>query len=383
MYSCSVLFVDVSFLLYSTNALKQLKALANQPVTTNPTAQPRVSLSRSGIPDCCICLFGVSVHQALFIAPCSHVFHYKCIRPMLLMHHPGFSCPLCRTFANLEEDVEIDAEDHELGQDVDTDGAEGGSGGSSGENAVPAAQVAANPRASAMDIDMPMGTPTGANEAVAAGAETEVERDFAPNSMRRRGNNTNGSTHANQDLRFGSHSVSPVQHGIAGVPEDADEYLSAASDELLHQLDLEHDETDELHPLPALPVPTPRGALPVQSNSSYGLGNPAASAPAQMQGMSIQRPMSVPLSSPSRPGGQPQTQAEGAGGFRRMSPLDDNMSDDGDGEGEGEDDLSNAVRRAMGASIGVTVGGDGNASGSSAGEGGGAGLIGIGEKRKR
>lgn len=22
-------------------------------------------------------------------------FHYKCIRPMLQMHHPGFACPLC------------------------------------------------------------------------------------------------------------------------------------------------------------------------------------------------------------------------------------------------------------------------------------------------
>ena len=27
------------------------------------------------------------------------------------MHHPGFSCPLCRTFANLEEDVEVEVEE--------------------------------------------------------------------------------------------------------------------------------------------------------------------------------------------------------------------------------------------------------------------------------
>lgn len=60
------------------------------------------------VTDCCICLFSVTVCQALFIAPCSHVFHYKCIRPMLNMHHPGFSCPLCRTFADLEADVEED-----------------------------------------------------------------------------------------------------------------------------------------------------------------------------------------------------------------------------------------------------------------------------------
>ena len=30
------------------------------------------------------------------------------MRPMLVAHHPGFSCPLCRTFADLESDVEVD-----------------------------------------------------------------------------------------------------------------------------------------------------------------------------------------------------------------------------------------------------------------------------------
>lgn len=55
-------------------------------------------------------LFGVTIHQALFIAPCSHAFHYKCIRPLLETHHPAFSCPLCRTFADLEEDVEVEVD---------------------------------------------------------------------------------------------------------------------------------------------------------------------------------------------------------------------------------------------------------------------------------
>jgi hypothetical protein len=54
--------------------------------------------------------FSVTIHQALFIAPCSHTFHYKCIRPLLESHHPAFSCPLCRTFADLEEDVEVEIE---------------------------------------------------------------------------------------------------------------------------------------------------------------------------------------------------------------------------------------------------------------------------------
>ena len=67
-------------------------------------------------------LFSVSIRQALFIAPCSHTFHYKCIRPLLESHHPAFSCPLCRTFADLEEDVEVEIEYEEESNDCDKDG---------------------------------------------------------------------------------------------------------------------------------------------------------------------------------------------------------------------------------------------------------------------
>ena len=62
----------------------------------------------------------MTVRQSLFIAPCSHVFHYKCVRPLLQQYHPGFSCPICRTFANLEEDVEVELEEGvEVGGSVD------------------------------------------------------------------------------------------------------------------------------------------------------------------------------------------------------------------------------------------------------------------------
>ncbi|KAF8600800.1 hypothetical protein BDV93DRAFT_259893 [Ceratobasidium sp. AG-I] len=43
--------------------------------------------------------------QSRFIAPCSRCFHFKCIRPLLMQHDPGVSCPLCRSFADLREDV--------------------------------------------------------------------------------------------------------------------------------------------------------------------------------------------------------------------------------------------------------------------------------------
>lgn len=87
---------------FNSGTLKQLKALAS------PTAPG--SAAAMAHTDCCICLFTIGPCQALFIAPCSHLFHYKCIRPMLRDHHPGFLCPLCRTFADLEANVEVDFE---------------------------------------------------------------------------------------------------------------------------------------------------------------------------------------------------------------------------------------------------------------------------------
>lgn len=60
------------------------------------------------VDECCICLYSIAPRQALFIAPCSHHFHYKCIRPLLACH-PAFQCPLCRSYADLDASVEIDA----------------------------------------------------------------------------------------------------------------------------------------------------------------------------------------------------------------------------------------------------------------------------------
>ncbi|GAC99221.1 hypothetical protein PHSY_006821 [Pseudozyma hubeiensis SY62] len=100
---------------FNVNAFRQLRALQGTPLS--PPTEDKGKVASTALPtnrqsvsvtDCCICLFSVTVCQALFIAPCSHVFHYKCIRPLLNLHHPGFSCPLCRTFADLDADVEED-----------------------------------------------------------------------------------------------------------------------------------------------------------------------------------------------------------------------------------------------------------------------------------
>jgi hypothetical protein len=55
--------------------------------------------------DCCICLNAMAPFQALFLAPCSHVFHYKCATPLLGAGFM-FQCPICRQVANLEASVQ-------------------------------------------------------------------------------------------------------------------------------------------------------------------------------------------------------------------------------------------------------------------------------------
>lgn len=62
------------------------------------------------IDECCICLYALAPFQALFVSPCSHTYHFKCIRP-LLQSYPGFQCPICRTYSDLEASVAIEADE--------------------------------------------------------------------------------------------------------------------------------------------------------------------------------------------------------------------------------------------------------------------------------
>lgn len=56
--------------------------------------------------------------QSLFVAPCSHVWHYKCIRRILnSATYPHFPCPNCRAVADLEAEIE----DAELSESDDGD----------------------------------------------------------------------------------------------------------------------------------------------------------------------------------------------------------------------------------------------------------------------
>ncbi|KAK4217872.1 hypothetical protein QBC37DRAFT_437674 [Rhypophila decipiens] len=93
--------------------------------------------------DCSICLNRIAPCQCLFVAPCSHTWHYKCIRSLLSApSYPIFICPNCRAAADLEADVEEPEEeweqlDSDEGIAVKQEGAsllkvEGGSGFNNG-----------------------------------------------------------------------------------------------------------------------------------------------------------------------------------------------------------------------------------------------------------
>ncbi|KAG9237717.1 hypothetical protein BJ875DRAFT_124637 [Amylocarpus encephaloides] len=57
--------------------------------------------------DCAICLGPIAPCQSLFVAPCSHTWHYKCIRVIINgPHWPHFVCPNCRAVADLEAELE-------------------------------------------------------------------------------------------------------------------------------------------------------------------------------------------------------------------------------------------------------------------------------------
>ncbi|KAI8897130.1 hypothetical protein BC833DRAFT_594862 [Globomyces pollinis-pini] len=66
--------------------------------------------------DCCICISAMAPFQALFLAPCSHCFHYKCVTTLLGAGFM-FQCPLCRQVANLDATVAEPDEDTDI--DVD------------------------------------------------------------------------------------------------------------------------------------------------------------------------------------------------------------------------------------------------------------------------
>ncbi|KAJ2994891.1 hypothetical protein HDV02_001257 [Globomyces sp. JEL0801] len=79
-------------------ALKSLMAAAN------PYGHKDSDPNDTSDTECCICLGAIAPYQALFISPCSHTYHFKCVST-LISTSPMFQCPLCRQVANLTASV--------------------------------------------------------------------------------------------------------------------------------------------------------------------------------------------------------------------------------------------------------------------------------------
>ncbi|KAH8599727.1 hypothetical protein B0O99DRAFT_682959 [Bisporella sp. PMI_857] len=96
-----------SFNVQSHKRLRELRELNNQGKS-----------SVGGSPqDCSICLNAIAPCQSLFVAPCSHTWHYKCIRVIINgPHWPHFICPNCRTVADLEAEIDDPSADGEWEQ---------------------------------------------------------------------------------------------------------------------------------------------------------------------------------------------------------------------------------------------------------------------------
>lgn len=142
-------------------------------------------------------LFSVTIRQALFIAPCSHAFHYKCIRPLLEKHATAFSCPLCRSFADLDEDVEVEQEAEDEDEDEDVEWEDVASAPPPVATTISARHLASPP-------------PLARD-----GAETEVETDLLGNEHR-------SSRRPRPSVRTDGHIMIPPMDPLMDLSEHID-----------------------------------------------------------------------------------------------------------------------------------------------------------------
>ncbi|KZZ93858.1 FHA domain containing protein [Moelleriella libera RCEF 2490] len=185
------------------------------------TKAPRSSNSDSQ--DCSICLNSIAPCQSLFVAQCSHTWHFKCVRSLLMSpQYPIFVCPNCRASADLEADVEQPSEEWErMGEaevgTMDVDAKDSDASNNDNDNQSDAARAAASdvseapsPDADFMDITVSVNT-TGSP---AAGRQQSGNLPHAPSEPLPIRASTSGSGRV-AHLR-GDRSPSPSSSGAEG-----------------------------------------------------------------------------------------------------------------------------------------------------------------------
>ncbi|KAH3660315.1 hypothetical protein OGAPHI_006901 [Ogataea philodendri] len=67
-----------------------------------------LTTSEEEVTPCAICLSAIKPCQAVFVSSCSHSWHYKCIRPIVVKTYPQFLCPNCKAVCDMEADFDDD-----------------------------------------------------------------------------------------------------------------------------------------------------------------------------------------------------------------------------------------------------------------------------------
>ncbi|KAL3963560.1 hypothetical protein ACCO45_000564 [Purpureocillium lilacinum] len=139
------------------NKLNTFNVAAHKRLRTMATGNGAASVSSSNSQDCSICLNSIAPCQSLFVAPCSHTWHFKCVRSLLSSpQYPIFVCPNCRAGADLEADVEEpDEEWQQLEEGADDEAKPQTANGQPPEAVLqPSPVPAPEPEPDAMDITM-------------------------------------------------------------------------------------------------------------------------------------------------------------------------------------------------------------------------------------
>ncbi|RPA75657.1 hypothetical protein BJ508DRAFT_331859 [Ascobolus immersus RN42] len=194
---------------FNVAAHKNLKKLASSNKREDDTSSVHTS-------ECSICLMGVAPCQSLFVAPCSHVWHYRCIRPLVEKEWPIFLCPNCRAVADLDREIEEDDEMDEAWEAVPEsilNGAEDAAGTPNGAAASPQPTPLAEPAsvATATNVPAQLSPPVALTPPVAPTTATSNTSVAATNGS------SNGSSHRTTNGTPSSGTPNGHQRGFSEI----------------------------------------------------------------------------------------------------------------------------------------------------------------------
>ncbi|KAK8092033.1 hypothetical protein PG997_002394 [Apiospora hydei] len=166
--------------------------------------------------DCSICLNAIAPCQSLFVAPCSHTWHFKCIRELLMgPSYPIFSCPNCRAAADLDMDVEevsdewqqLDSGPEEANENPFADNA-------SQQEAEPSRQGAQSAQIASPEVEM--GDATVLLNSSPAAANTPVHANSSPVAIPTTSRTTTAAASSNRGTRTPSPTGAPLANCTEG-----------------------------------------------------------------------------------------------------------------------------------------------------------------------